>query len=83
MPVLSSAERLAVWQRFMELGHCPPTVLKADLRAALDAIDDWLETNALLVNAIFPLPFRTSATPAQKAFVVAIVAARRAGESLD
>ena len=55
------------------------TVLKADIRAALNAIDDALDANAATINGWFPQPFRGAASPEQKALIVAVVALKRAG----
>lgn len=76
---LTTQERVAIWQRFQELGHCPGSISKTQLRAAIDDIDDFLDANGTSINNAFPQPFRGDATVAQKAFVVAIVAAKRAG----
>lgn len=49
------------------------------LRDAVVAIDDFLDANAAAVNGAFPVEFRTVATPAEKAGIVAFCAMRRAG----
>jgi len=58
----------------------------SDVRAAVDATDDWLDaapaggaTNLAALNAALPVPFRTTATTAQKALVLAFVAQKRGG----
>lgn len=63
----------------MELGASPGSVLKADVLAAISAIDDFLDSNATAVNNAFPTAFRNAASTPQKALVVAIVALKRAG----
>jgi hypothetical protein len=40
---------------------------KVELRAALDAADDWANTNAAAFNTALPLPARTALSTAQKA----------------
>lgn len=52
---------------------------KAQLDAALDAADAWVDTNAAAYNSALPLPFRTGASAALKALLITAVAARRAG----
>lgn len=42
-------------------------ILKANVRAAYNALDDFLNTNAGAINSAIPLPFRTNATTQQKA----------------
>lgn len=77
--MLDEGSRQAVWQEFMEQGHCPGALTKAQLRAAVDAVDDWVDANASAFNTALPQPFRGAATSAQKAIVLAFVALRRAG----
>jgi hypothetical protein len=52
---------------------------KADLRAAIDACDSWIDTNAAAFNTALPQPFRGSATQTQKTMLLCWVAMRRAG----
>lgn len=52
---------------------------KPDLRAAVDATDQWIEDNQTSYNQALPQPFRGSATAAQKTVLFAFVAFRRAG----
>jgi len=54
-------------------------LIKADVSAAVNATDDWIEANQTAFNAALPLPFRTTATTVQKTIVFAYVALRRAG----
>lgn len=82
MAVLSSEERRRVWAHLMRnwtaaLGVAP--VNKADLRAAVDATDQWIEDNQASFNTALPQPFRGAATTAQKTLLFCYVAMRRAG----
>lgn len=54
-------------------------VTKAELRAAIDATDDWIESNQTSYNTALPQPFRGAATLPQKTFLFCYVAMRRAG----
>lgn len=54
-------------------------VTKPQLRAALDATDDWIDANQTSFNNALPQPFRTQASLAQKTFLFCYVAMRRAG----
>lgn len=54
-------------------------VSKTELRAAIDATDDWIETNQASFNTALPQPFRGAATTPQKTFLFCYVAMRRAG----
>jgi len=79
MALLSGSERVAAWRRYMELGGAPGDCLKAQIRAVIDAADSWADSNSASYNAALPLPFRNSASPAEKALVLAIVIGARAG----
>jgi hypothetical protein len=52
-------------------------ITKADLRAAINAADDWANTNTTSYNTALPLPARTSLTTAQKALLLNFVITRR------
>lgn len=52
---------------------------KADLRAAIDACDSWVDSNATAFNTALPQPFRGAATAQQKTLLLCWVAMRRAG----
>ena len=54
-------------------------VTKADLRAALNGLDDYLEANAAAINSAIPQPARAQLTSAQKARLLARVALKRWG----
>jgi hypothetical protein len=60
-------------------------VSKTELRAAVDAIDNWIESAqgasppSVGFNAALPQPFRSQATVAQKTLLFCWVAMRRAG----
>lgn len=81
MAVLSNADRLAIWAEFMRLAenisNGAGALTKAQLRAAVDAVDDWVDTNAAAFNTAIPLPARTSLTARQKASLLVYVTRRR------
>lgn len=39
-----------------------PTITKADVRTAINVIDDWLDTNAAAMNAALPTSVRNGLT---------------------
>lgn len=51
----------------------------ADIRAAFDATDDWIEANANAFNTALPLPARTTLTAGQKTVLFCAAALARAG----
>lgn len=55
---------------------------KAELAAAVDATDAWIDANAAAFNAALPVAFRTNATAAQKTYLFCLVALKRAGEPI-
>jgi hypothetical protein len=80
MAVLPDADRHQIWARYMsDLSSegDPLPLLKAELRAAVDAIDGWVDDNAAAFNAAIPLPARTALTARQKARLLAFVIRRR------
>ncbi len=82
MAVMDTTNRLRTWSQAMRdwprtVGM--PNVTKTELRAAVNATDDWLEANQPSFNAALPLSFRSQASVAQKAFLFSYTAMRRAG----
>ena len=77
MAVLNETARVGLWKEFMSeiSGDREPLDLsKAELRAAVNALDDWLDTNAILINAAIPQPARSNMTVSQKARLLSKVA---------
>lgn len=81
MAVLPPAQRFAVWAEFMKSRESGTVenLLKADIRAAVDALDSFLDTNAATINAAIPLPARSRLSAKQKARLLALVISRRYG----
>lgn len=79
MAELPDQDRNRVWRWFMRRNTEPCNYTKADLRAAIDACDTWVDSNATSFNQALPQPFRGQATPAQKTMLLCFVAMRRAG----
>lgn len=52
---------------------------RADLDAAVTAVDNWVETNAAAFNSALPLAARNGLTASQKAELLALVALARYG----
>jgi hypothetical protein len=76
---MDATNRLRTWAQLMRNLPGNLAVTKQDLRAAVDATDDWIEANQTSFNTALPQPFRGSATLAQKTFLFCYVAMRRAG----
>lgn len=79
MAVLDALNRSRVWAQLMRDQIAVQGMTKADLRAAVDATDQWIDDNQTSFNNALPNPFRTSATLVQKTLLFCYVAMRRAG----
>jgi len=77
MAVLSDADRAAVTQEFMEMAVGPFTITKNDIRAAVDALDTWYNSNAVSANQSLPLPARTALTQTDKAQMSSLIVTKR------
>lgn len=80
MPVLADSDRVVVIRRIMERlskSRHAMALTKPELRAAVNAIDQWLDGNAASFNVALPQPARTVLTPMQKAELLAAVALRK------
>lgn len=77
---LSSADRAAVnaeLQRLFSVRSLPCGVTKADLRAAVDAIDQWCDDNQASFNTAIPQPARTALSADQKGWLLCYVVRKR------
>ena len=71
MAVLTNEKRKALWEEFMRqlstrrepLG----ALTKAELRDAVNAMDDWINSNSASFNTAIPQPARGELTAKQKA----------------
>lgn len=78
--VLPALDRDRVWRWFMRRNTDPCNFTKADLAAAVDACDAWVEANASSFNTSLPQPFRGAASAQQKTDLLCYVAQRRANK---
>jgi hypothetical protein len=80
MALLTTTQRAEVHGAVMRDEATPFGVLtKADIRAAVDALDVFFESNVSAINSAFPLPARTTLTTAQKSRLVQYVIQKRYG----
>ncbi len=80
MAVLSEGDRIRVLRgmlRYAARQGADPYKLKADVKAAIDDTDDWIETNQASFNTALPEPFGTDASALQKTLLFLGVAAMR------
>ena len=78
---MPDSERKKVNKRYQEdlgvLREILPGCAKADVKAAVDAVDDWVVANAASYNSALPTAFKNNATAAQKARLLTYVVERR------
>lgn len=79
MAVLSDPDRVALWADFMRNFPDGETcgITKTELRAAVNGLDDYLNTNAGAINSAIPQPARATLTTPQKARLLQYVVAKR------
>jgi len=80
MAVLSDPERAALVARLArEVSALRATLglTKAEFRAAVDAADGWVDSNASSFNTALPVAARNALTAQQKALLLARVVLRR------
>lgn len=79
MATLDEADRQRVWRGAMRYLPFGWSGLKADLRAAVDATDNWIDGNQASYNSALPQPFRGAASDVQKTILFCAVALARVG----
>jgi hypothetical protein len=81
MAVLTNEQRQELWATYMSSvsgdGEAVGAFNKNELRTALDAVDDWVNTNQASFNAALPEPFQSEATASQKARLLTGVVGKR------
>ncbi len=80
MPILPDIDLERIWRGFMRYASRQWDLIdltKAQLRAAVDATDTWIDANQGSYNAALPQPARNNLTAAQKTLLFCTVAAMR------
>lgn len=81
MAVMTSQQRAELWADFMRELSAGRIVVgaltKAELRAAVDAIDQWCSDNAASFNSALPQPARAVLTANQKSRLLRAVVLKR------
>jgi hypothetical protein len=80
MAALPNQDRVDLWKAFMQnesAEHNTLSLIKTELRAAVDAADAWADANAASFNSAIPLPARSALTTQQKALLLMFVIRRR------
>lgn len=82
MAVLTDPDRAAIaaqMNRDISAAREPIACVRADIRATVDALDAFLNTNANAINNAIPAGPRATLTTAQKARILAAVVLKRYG----
>lgn len=82
MATLTETERLTVrgvFNALNDIERIPVEITKADLLAAVNALDTFFDNNAAAINQAIPQPARAALTTRQKAFLVTAVIRKRFG----
>jgi len=80
MAKLTDGDRTLLWAKTMSdlsITRESLTLAKGDLRAALNAVDDWVDDNQLSFNQALPQPARSALTASQKARLLTLIVRRR------
>ena len=80
MAVLDEASRVEVWAELMRKYSSDGESIginKPDLRAAVDALDTFMNTNAATINNALPQPAKSALTVQQKALMLSYVVLKR------
>lgn len=80
MAILDESARSNLWaevMRRLSAERQAVAISKTDLRAAIDAVDDWVEANAASFNSALPAAARTGLTAKQKAMLLVWVVMKR------
>lgn len=72
---MTNAQRQELHEDFMREGGV--AITKAELRAAMDALDDWFDTNAATLNNTLPAAAKAGLTVKQKARLLKAVITKR------
>lgn len=79
MAVLSAIDRARTLMAWARAQPAAVVVDRATLQAAVNATDDWIDTNSAAFNSALPVASRNGLTATQKTLLFCYVAMRRAG----
>ncbi len=82
MAALPDADRIEITaklQRLAQWAALPCSITKAQLKAAIDATDDWIDANQASFNSALPTAARNNLDLTQKTLLFCYVAMKRAG----
>lgn len=80
MAILSTSNRLRIWRgfmRFLSRELEPLALTKAELQAAINATDTWIDDNQVSYNSALPSAAQSGLTTPQKTLLFCAVALMR------
>ena len=80
MATMPEEDRVAVWSEMMDelsTKRIESGFTKPELKAAVDAADQWVSDNQASFNTALPTEFKTSGTAEQKAMLLMYIITRR------
>ena len=77
MAVLNEQDRFDVWADLMRQNVGEIKLTKQELRAAVNAIDDFFDANAVTINNALPAVAKANLTTPQKAILLQFVVSKR------
>lgn len=77
MALLTTEQRRQVWAEWMRENRATVGITKDELKAAMDAVDDWVDANTASFNTAIPQPARGALTSTQKAHILMMVVRKR------
>lgn len=82
MAAMTEPERLEIHARIMRdlASFGPWAITKVDLKAAIDAIDVWIDSNAASFNNALPAAAKSGLITAQKTLLLSYVLLKRVGK---
>lgn len=80
MAALPDTNRRDLWAQWMRANKEAINVNKHQVRAVVDAVDDWMELNKVSLNLAIPQPARSELSAAQKAGILVEVVTQRWSE---
>ena len=77
MAALSTADRIECRGEYLRTEATAIGLTKAEIQAAVDALDQWFSDNASTINTAIPQPARGALSTSQKARLIAAILYKR------
>lgn len=80
MATLSEGARREIWRKLMKQwskDRTPTSLLAVEVKAAVDAVDQWIDDNAVSYNNALPAAAKAAMSAGEKARLLSMVALAR------